>query len=370
MPTVLFYCRVLFGAGHWVRSAALAAGLARRFRVVLALRGRLTDDLSLPSGVRLVQLPERSSANDSALTKLVRREKPDAFLVEYFPFDRFDSSFELIPALQEARGGPGPPSFVASSVRDVQECRRFRKDVHEARVRTLVDRYFDAILVHSDPRLFALGSTFGRVEDLRAKVIHTGYVVRAAEVRRWSSESYESRIVVSAGGGRGGEDLFHAAIEAQRKQGLADEFSMRIVAGTFLPADTWGELRQAAKRIPRLDVIRWVDDLPGTLADSAVSVSRCGYNTTLELLLTGVPALVVPFATPTQDEQSRRAVTLARLGAVRLLRPALLDPRTLANEIRRTATFRPKPLELDFNGVDRTVEIVAEGVRRRNMLAR
>jgi predicted glycosyltransferase len=369
LPTLLFYCRVQFGAGHWVRSAALLAGLARRFRVVLAFRGRLTADLTVPRGVTLVKLPARLSEGDSSLALLLRRERPDAFVLESFPFGRLESSFELISALEEARSGPSPCPFVVSSVRDVQDCRRYRTDVHEAQVCTMIDRYFDAVLVHSDPRYFPLGSTFRRVNDLRADVVHTGYVVRADETPRWSPAAHEPRIVVSAGGGRGGEDLLRAAVEAQRTEGLADEFSMRVVAGTLILQDTWDELRLAAAGVPRLELIRWIDDLPCELARAAVSVSRCGYNTALDLIRTAVPALVVPYATPYDDEQSIRAATLAKLGAVRWLRPSLLDPQTLAEEIRRTARFRPRPLVLDLNGVDRSVEIVDEGVRRRNLPA-
>ena len=84
-----------------------------------------------------------------------------------------------------------------------------------------------------------------------------------------------------------------------------------------------------AARPPGLELVRTVPDLGAELRAAAASVSQCGYNTALELLRSRVPALVVPYATPEEDEQRRRARRLARLGACGS-RPGLLDPRTLA----------------------------------------
>ena len=53
-------------------------------------------------------------------------------------------------------------------------------------------------------------------------------------------------------------------------------------------------------------------------------MSQGGYNTALEVLRSGVPGLIVPYATPEEDEQTRRARRLERLGAVRVLAPERL----------------------------------------------
>ncbi len=46
------------------------------------------------------------------------------------------------------------------------------------------------------------------------------------------------------------------------------------------------------------------------------SISQCGYNTALDLVVSEVPALVVPYGTVTENEQRHRAQRLAALGAV------------------------------------------------------
>lgn len=363
MQTVLVYCQVSYGAGHWVRTSALIEALARQFRVVLALRGKLTDDLAVTPGIEMVNLPERPFGASAPLIELARRARPAAVVIEYFPFGRQDSSNELVPLLEFTRSYFKPAPFVVCSLRDIQQRRR-RQQEFDARVCELINRYFDAVLVHSDPKLFSLQMTFAGVEALHVPVFHTGYVAPEREVPRWSGGEHNRRVVVSVGGGRGGEQLLQTALEAQQKSGLADEFTMRVIGGTYLDDANWSLLRRAAVDLPRFEAVRWVSDLRQELATASVSVSRCGYNTTLDLLRTGVPALVVPYATPTEDEQTRRAIKLARLGAVRWLAPERADYERLATEIRQTADFRPRPIHLDMDGARRSAQMISDGIRK------
>ena len=78
-------------------------------------------------------------------------------------------------------------------------------------------------------------------------------------------------------------------------------------------------------------------------------ISQCKYNTALDLVRTKVPTLVVPYATPEEDEQTRRAQRLAKLGVVKVADhpdPALLD-------------FTPEPTQLDLAGAATTTELLA-----------
>ena len=106
-------------------------------------------------------------------------------------------------------------------------------------------------------------------------------------------------------------------------------------------------------------------DLGTELRSARASISQCGYNTAIEILAARVPALVVPFATPQEDEQTVRARRLAELGAVRMLDPGLLRPHVLAAEVRRLLDFRPRPLALDVEGAEGTARILSELVAQR-----
>jgi predicted glycosyltransferase len=108
-----------------------------------------------------------------------------------------------------------------------------------------------------------------------------------------------------------------------------------------------------------LELRRSVPDLRAELDTAVASVSQCGYNTALDLLASRIPALVVPFSEPGEDEQTRRARRLERLGAVRVLESRRLTPEVLAREIRRLRDFRPAPIELDLGGADETARLIS-----------
>ena len=71
-PSLLFYCQHSLGMGHLVRSLALAAGLARSFRVVFLNGGPLPDGMQPPLGVEIVALGSKRLLSGGALTALTR----------------------------------------------------------------------------------------------------------------------------------------------------------------------------------------------------------------------------------------------------------------------------------------------------------
>ena len=89
--------------------------------------------------------------------------------------------------------------------------------------------------------------------------------------------------------------------------------------------------------------MRSVPDLARELRRAAASISQCGYNTALDLLRTRVPALVVPYATPEEDEQTRRARRLEQLGVVKVADAHQRPPDALLD-------FTPAPAALDLDG--------------------
>ena len=77
-----------------------------------------------------------------------------------------------------------------------------------------------------------------------------------------------------------------------------------------------------------------------------------------EVLRARVPALVVPYAAPGEDEQARRAARLADLGGVRALSPGDLDARALVREVRALLGTDPSPVDLDLDGARTSAEVL------------
>ena len=328
---------------------------------MLVCGGALPAEIDPPAGVEIVPLPAlgvgpsaRFVSHDPGLTvdrawgvrseillRTLRRVRPAVVVVELFPFGRAKFARELVPLLELARE---QGAMTACSVRDILVTGRADQASHDRRARRLANAHLDAVLVHSDPRFARLGETFGEADELDVPVRYTGFVVGGDAARKLARER---RVVVSAGGGLVGEPLLRAAIEAQR---IGTGTPMRAIAGPLMPADAFERLREAAACVPALELLRSVPDLPAELATATAAVSQGGYNTTLEIVRAQVPALVVPYATPEEDEQLRRARRLEQLGALRVLEPERLTPASLARAIVRLRDFTPARPAIDLDG--------------------
>jgi predicted glycosyltransferase len=370
-PPLLFYCQHSVGLGHLMRSYALCERLAERFRVVLVCGGPLPRGIAPPSCVEIVALPalgigpagrfvshhpnlpvERAwAARRERILATVQSLRPAAVLVELFPFGRAKFARELVPLLAAARR---LGALTACSLRDILVSRRRDQRAHDERACMLANAHLDAVLVHCDPGFARLEDTFGAHARLAVPVEYTGFVVGGPP----GVGRRPRRFVVSAGGGRVGGPLLRAAAAAQRSLWPRTGLPMRLIGGPFCPAAEWRALTRAAG--DGVELVRTAPDFGAELREAAASLSQCGYNTALEVLRAGVPALVVPYATAEEDEQRRRARRLARLGALRVLDPARLEPRTLARELELLLEFEPARPRLDLDGARRTCELLWE----------
>jgi predicted glycosyltransferase len=378
-PVLLLYCQHSLGLGHLRRSWALGARLADAFRVTLVSGGAPPVGLAPPANIDVVELPALAQDADGTLVAvnttepvagvkaerlrrlvdLYRQLRPDAVVVELYPFGRRKFHAEIAALLDETRRPPRP--IVASSVRDLLVDRGAGQQKHDDRAREIVDACFDLVLVHTDPRFAQLSDTFHPSRTLAAPVHHTGFVV--ADRRTGGAAADRSDILVSGGGGRFAEHLYLMAIDAHDCLGpLAPP--MAIVAGPLCPEETFERVSAAAEKRPGIRVERIVDDLCGAMRQAAVSVSQCGYNTALDIVRAGVPAVVVPFDENGDTEQTVRAVRLEQLNAVRVVR-ASTGAGALAAAIEAARRCAPPPTSLDLSGGERSTAILIEALRRR-----
>jgi predicted glycosyltransferase len=365
-PVLLFYCQHSLGIGHLTRSFALAAALDEYFHVVFLNGGRLPPGLPVPAGVELVDLPplgmddghtvvsrdtkhdvaQAQAARRALIEAAVRRHQPALLLVELFPFGRKKFAGEILPMIRLAKRQPGRPALVACSLRDILVDARPDQQHHDDRARWLTDRYFDVVLVHADPSLARLEDSFQPRQPMRTPVHTTGYVVPQREAA--STTCRGAHLLVSAGGGIVGDALFRTALQARALMG--EPLPLRIVAGPFLPEPQWQALQQAAQGVPGVELLRQVPDMVAEMRAARASLSQCGYNTALDIVVARVPALVVPYATVTENEQSVRAARLAALGALRTVDAVALDAPRLVQQIESLLRFEPRSAALDLDG--------------------
>ena len=173
-PRLLFYCQHSLGMGHLIRSFAIARGLANHFDVVFLNGGPVPAGQKPPERVEIINLPplgfdsemQLLSRDDNHTVEQAQRlrmetmrkalfaARPDVLLIELFPFGRKKFAAELIELLEDARALSTPP-VVVCSLRDILV---ERNQHHDELACHRANRYFDAVLVHSDVR-------FARLEE-------------------------------------------------------------------------------------------------------------------------------------------------------------------------------------------------------------
>ena len=375
-PPLLFYCQHSLGIGHLTRSFALVQALARRFRVVFLNGGPLPAGVPVPQDMQRIDLPplgmddghtviRRDGASDvdaarrqrqRLILQAVAATRPAVLLVELFPFGRKKFAGEILPLIRAARRQPGGPARVVCSLRDILVDARPDQQRHDDRARWLADRYFDAVLVHADPAFARLEDSFHPARALRVPVHYTGFVVPARAAP--AAPGRGAQLLVSAGGGMAGGPLFDAVLKAHAL--MPSPPPLRLVAGPFLPDDEWARLQQACSGRPGVELLRHVPDMVAEMRGARASVSQCGYNTALDIVVSAVPALVLPYETATENEQSQRAQRLARLGVLQQLPMAQARvPQTLAQVLDALLHFTPSAAALALDGAARSTRILA-----------
>lgn len=375
---VLIYVQHLLGTGHLHRAAAIARAAARAgLDVVLASGGLPVPGLEI-APARLVQLPPVRTRDESfstlvdadgapvtpaweamrrdRLLALYRACRPRLLLIEMFPFGRRRMRFELLPLLELARGAPARPQILCS-LRDVLTTHR--TPGKEAWMVETFNAFFDLLLVHGDAGMIPLQRSFPAAARLRDRTRYTGYVVAEPGGAVPPPGVGEGEVIVSCGGGATAGPMLETAVAARAAGCLADT-PWRILVGPAVDAPRFAAL--AASAGPGMTFERTRDDFRHLLARARLSISRGGYNTVMDILATGVPAVVVPFTTQSETEQALRARVLAEHGAFVVLEDADLAAAGLADAIGRALALpeRRHAAALNRNGAEETARILQE----------
>lgn len=362
MSRVFFHVQHLLGIGHIRRAAVLARTLAASGFDVLLVSGGAPLKLDL-GRARLHQLPPVRARNEGlrelsrldgtpldeafksertrALLDLFRAEQPDVLITEQFPFGRTQLRFELLPLLRAARERQPKPLIVAS-VRDV-----VRRSVSLQRVHETLEllHSFDTVLIHGDPKVIGFERSFVAWDAIRDRAAYTGYV---ADVARADGMAGKDEVIVSVGGGAVGAPLIEAAAAARAKTALAGR-TWRLLGGSGETRTVNGMVVEPAR-----------SDFPTLLRNATLSISQAGYNTVVETLACADRAVLVPFGTARETEQTDRATWLAERGFVTCLPAEALAPDTLAAAVNRALqepSIRSFP-PCDLNGAATTAALL------------
>jgi predicted glycosyltransferase len=127
-----------------------------------------------------------------------------------------------------------------------------------------------------------------------------------------------------------------------------------VFTGPFCPPEIFAALEAKAAQRPNVTLQRYTPNLLAHMHQADLSISMAGYNTTMNVLTSGVRAMVSTFTGNDDQEQTLRAERLEELGIVRVIRPDDLQPEVFAQRVLDCLQQGPGGRSFDFQGVEKT----------------
>ncbi len=376
---IVCYCQHVLGIGHFHRSLAICEELAHSHETVMILGG---PEVSLPdSAVRFFTLPGLKM--DAAFSKLLpcqpgadieqikeqrqqqlfsflKELQPDIFLVELYPFGRKAFAFELDPVLTAIGNGELASCLRICSLRDIL-VEKTKKEKYEKRVLNSLNSSFDALLVHSDPDFIALQETFSRTNDIAIPLHYTGFISRSphSSVSRQTTReklqlaTTDKLIVASIGGGSVGEELLLATVDAANHIHNST-LHFHLFSGPYSDPQLTKTLQ--AKNGINTTVHSFTDNFSDWLEAADLSISMAGYNTCMNVLRAGVPALLYPFAQ--NHEQAMRIAAFSHTSPLSPLQAEDLQGEKLARLIQEKLHMPRQSHTINLNGAQETARLL------------
>ena len=377
MNTILVYVQHLLGVGHLHRTALITRALAQDDFDVTVVSGGMPE-ASIDFGkVKFLQLePIKTDAEFKALydkngkiiddcfkrsraemlIDIVGQVNPDMVIIETYPFGRRQMRFELLPLLEYLKNGVDSPPLIASSIRDVIQPKQNPKRSQE--IIDIIDQYFDMVFVHGDDSFISFELTFPDAIKFKEKLVYSGYVVKPLP-HDLSCQRDNETVLVSAGGGAVGKQIYNTVHEAS-KDARGKQYVWHMLVGGNYSSDEFNKLLNLQHR--RLKIERNRPDFLQLLSRCAISVSQAGYNTMMDLLVTGTPALVVPFEGVAEREQLIRARKFEELGLTKVIREKHLNSANLLEAMMNTTRPIDSQLQINLHGAKRMVEILKQKI--------
>jgi predicted glycosyltransferase len=384
MKKLMFYCQHILGIGHLVRSMEIVRGLVTDFEICFVNGGKTIAGFEIPAGVEVVNLPaietdpefqnlsvvddnrsleEVQEFRKERLLEIFNSFQPDILMIELFPFGRRRFSFELIPLLERVKA-KGRVTKVVCSLRDIVVTKQ-DQERHEEKICKLMNQYFDLLLIHGDRQFQPLEESFSRISDLNCPVHYTGYVVQPLPVNPVLNDedkavltSRKPIILASIGGGRFGHELLESLVEAAPILEWIIHHQIQIFTGPFFPDEKFAQMQASTANQPNINIQRYTPNLLAYMEKADLSISMGGYNTTMNILTTGVRSMMLPFVGNGDLEQTIRSEKLERLGILNVIRPADLEPKNFAKKIVQCLMETPNPVRFDLQGVEKTADFL------------
>ncbi len=316
--------------------------------------------------------------------KSITRIKPDILVSEFWPFDRPYLDPEMTNILDTLKQSDYNKLRI-SSVRDVLDERCVPDNDREAWSAKIINDYYHAVLVHGDERFIPLDETYNFTDQIKEKLIYTGYVIDDLP-ERIAPDPRAGTLLVSCGSGVDAEEMILSFLTSwerlleQRQLDSSLSFvtdrPVHIICGPRFFEGAYNEVEKWADQLSTqyqqsILVEKYRSDFTTLLSKAAFSISLAGYNTTLETLALDVPTLMMPKYNLIKHkiwkstEQAYRLQRLHQSNIVSYTTPeetqnSKVFAERIVHEITTQMHNNKNKAKLDFSGASNTMSAITK----------
>jgi predicted glycosyltransferase len=216
----------------------------------------------------------------------------------------------------------------------------------------ILNSYYDLILVHGDPSIISLETTFSLVKNILPVIEYTGYVVEKLEVQK--TEETKKLVLVSVAAGRIGSELITAVLDSS--QDIIDSLKCEIVlfSGAFQKEICADNFENHYVQILPFSRNQYLSKLQ--ICDLLICLG--GYNTIIEALSIQRSVLVYQkeFSSG-NEEQLIRLKMFEELGLVESITSKEISDGKLLAKVMNFLNNKQEPLNaIETNGARRSAE--------------
>lgn len=325
-----------------------------RFRhLILPLTKEMKEQFLRPFESKEVTLESMKMRKKLLFTHLDFSQPFDFILTEQIPFTKLFYWGEVLSIISGVKQVNPHAAVICSlkgarfnRLKDVSEKERASATQYDKQIVEIVSRYYDRVLIHTDPKLFRLEEFVLHCEPILDKVVYTGLIAKKP-TRLPQVVKKEKKIIVSIGAGLRGLAVIQAVLQ------VVDRFpdhQFVIVKG---PLSSW-LLQKALKGVPErhsnVKIVEFIHDFCEELNSASLAITLAG-STLVDLYISNVPALV--YCSPDDRGQVILGRRFEEEGIVRLIRKEDFSKDTLEALIQKTMDNPPSStVELSIQGVE------------------
>jgi predicted glycosyltransferase len=287
-----------------------------------------------------------------------RRNQPDLFITEFFPFSPHRLDGTVMPLLEFIKK-KHPECGVICSVRDIPLCHGEKLTSRKIRhISSVLKTYYDLILVHSDYSVI-------KVEDIRGyqalrsicPIEYTGYIARPTRPSPTTRRKTGlTRILVTVGGGRDGHRIIESALRAAR---LKPEYLFDIVCGPLMPEKKIDCIRAFSQRLMNVRIFPFLRELKDAVPQYDLLICAGGYNTVVEAVANRKRCISIPRRG--SYEQKKRVNLFSKRNLLWSIADSRLTAKNLSKLIEEALYSRLKPrFPIDMDGLRKTTSAIRD----------